>query len=317
MWYPAVAGTAAMRIADYIHPGAPARFAAAEGALEHRDEAVVAEWAPPDEVPTLLATPMRAYREATPASGRQVPLVLYAAGVNPYSLSNVVLAEFLATHGMIVATVPSLGPSPDQPDQQYNMLELDDALRDLEFAWSVVRDDSRTDPTKLAIVGHSLGGTIALLIAMRNANVVAAVGLDGTYGFAGPEAADAFTARYASSRVDVRAAILDVRRRDATVDLRAVRAFRHADRYFVTMPDMFHGSFTSFQMGAQVFHLATPSNARPGWTQAIGAAGYQQVCVGVREFLHAAFGESVQPFQHWQAAMTAAEASVTHDPASR
>ena len=314
MWYPAVASTATMRIADYVHPGAPAKFGAAEGALEHRDSTVVAEWAPPDQLPGLMATPMRASRDAAPASGR-FPLVLYAAGVNPYTLSNVVLAEFLATHGMIVATVPSLGPSQDQPEQQYNNLELDDALRDLEFAWSVVRDDSRADPRKLAVVGHSLGGTIALLIAMHNLNVVAVVGLDGTYGFAGPEA-DAFTAQYNPSRADVHAAILDVRRMDATVDLRAVRAFRHADRYFVRMPDMFHGSFTSFQMGAQVFHLASPRNARPGWTQAIGATGYQQVCVGVREFLHAAFGESVQPFQQWQAAITTAGASVTSDPAA-
>src|SRR5262249_25535570 len=159
-----------------------------------------------------------------------------------------------------------------------------DARRDLEFAWSVVRDDPRVDPTRLAAVGHSLGGTIALLIAMRNPNVVAAVGLDGTYGFAGKDA-DAFEAQYAPSRFDVGAAILDLRRKDAAADLRAVRGFRHADRYFLTMPDMFHGTFTSFEMGAYVFHLAPPETVRPGWTQAIGAERYQQVCSGVLEFL--------------------------------
>jgi dienelactone hydrolase len=304
-----------MRIADYVRPGASAVFGDAEAALEHRDGTVVAEWAPPDQLPTLMATPMRAVRDATPVSGR-FPLVLYAAGINEYTLSNVVLAEFLATQGMIVVTVPSLGPSPDQPEQQYDTLELDDALRDLEFAWSVVRDDPRVDPTKLAVVGHSLGGTVALLAAMHNANVAAAVGLDGTYGFGGSDA-DAFTAEYAPSRFDVRAAILDLRRKDATVDLRAVRAFRHADRYFVAMPDMFHGDFTSFVMGAQAFHLPPPQNAKPGWTQAIGAAGYQRVCVGILAFLRAAFGESADSFQHWQVAMTAAGASVMHDPAAR
>jgi dienelactone hydrolase len=314
MWYPALGGRAPMRIADYVRPGASAAFADVEAALEHRDGTVTAEWAPPDQLPTLMATRMRAVRDATPVSGR-FPLVLYAAGINAYTLSNVVLAEFLATQGMIVVTVPSLGPSSDQPEQQYDALELGDALRDLEFAWSVVRDDPRVDPTKLAVVGHSLGGTIALLVAMHHANVVAAVGLDGTYGFAGSDA-DAFTAQYAPSRFDVRAAILDVRRMDATADLRAVRAFHHADRYFVSIPDMFHGSFTSFQMGAQVFHLAPAPNARPGWTQATGASGYQQVCVGVLAFLRAAFGENAEPFQCWQAAVTTAGASVMHDPAA-
>jgi dienelactone hydrolase len=314
MWYPAVGSRAQMRIADYVRPGASAMFGDAEAALEHRDGTVVAEWAPPDQLPTLMATPMRAGRDATPVSGR-FPLVLYAAGINAYTLSNIVLAEFLATQGMIVVTVPSLGRSSDQPEQQYNALELDDALRDLEFAWSVVRDDPRVDPTKLAVIGHSLGGTIALLVAMHNANVVAAVGLDGTYGFAGSDA-DAFTAQYAPSHFDVRASILDIRRMDATADLRVVRGFQHADRYYVSMPNMFHGSFTSFQMGAQVFHLAPPQNARPGWTQATGASGYQQVCVGVLEFLRAAFGESAESFQHWQAAVTTAGASVMHDPAA-
>ena len=315
MWYPANSARAAMRIADYVQAGASGMFGKAGTVLERRDRAVVAEWAPAEQLPTLFATQMRAVRDATPASGR-FPLVLYAAGINAYTLSNVVLAEFLATHGMIVVTAPSLGPSPDQPEQQDNLLELDDALRDLEFAWSVVRDDPRVDRPKLAVVGHSLGGSMALLIAMHNADVVAAVGLDGTYGFAGSDA-DAFTAEYAPSRFDVRAASLDVRRKDATADRRAINAFHHADRYFVTMPDMFHGSFTSFQMGAEVFHLAPPRNARPGWTQAIGAAGYQHICVGVLEFLRAAFGESAQPFQNWQAALATAGASVAHDPAAR
>jgi hypothetical protein len=82
------------------------------------------------------------------------------------------------------------------------------------------------------------------------------------------------------------------------------------------MPNMFHGSFTTFQMGAWVFHLAAPPKARPGWIHATGASGYQQVCVGVLEFLRAAFGDSAESFQHWQAAATTAGASVMHDPAA-
>ena len=314
VWYPAAAGGAAMRIADYVRPGASGMFGAAEAALEHRDRAVVAEWAPDDQLPALLGTPMQAVRDATPAPGR-FPLVLYAAGINAYTLSNVVLAEFLATHGMIVVTVPSLGPSPDVPEQEYNALELGDALRDLEFAWSVMRDDPRVDPSKVAVVGHSLGGTIALLMAMHNANLSAAVSLDGTYGFAGSDA-EAFITAYAPARFDVRASILDLRRKDARVDLRAVRGFRHADRYFATLPDMFHGTFTSFQMGALAFHAAPPQNARPGWTQAIGAERYQQVCVGVREFLRDKFGQGAEPFEQWQTAMAASGAPVTRDPAA-
>jgi hypothetical protein len=80
MWYPAAGSRAPMRIADYVRPGASAMFGDAEAALEHRDGNVVAERAPPDQLPTLMATPMRAVRDATPASGR-FPLVLYAAAL--------------------------------------------------------------------------------------------------------------------------------------------------------------------------------------------------------------------------------------------
>ncbi len=313
MWYPSSQRRAVMRIDDYVRGDAPPTFADAEAALEDRDRRVVAEWAPPDALTALMDTPTNASRDVPLASGR-FPLILYAAGINPYTLSNVVLAEFLASHGIITIAVSSLGPSSDRPEQQYNARELEDSRRDLEFAWSVVRDNEHVDPTKLAVVGHSLGGTIALRIAIENPNVRGAVGLDGTYGFGGKDGADAFTAQYDPARVDMTAAILDVRRADPNIDLSALRNFRQADRYFVTMPDMFHGDFTSFVMGAQAFHLAAPSNARRGWTQADGARGYERVCVGTLEFLHAALDGDVEGFHAWQNEMEHEGASVMHSP---
>lgn len=317
MWYPSSQRRAVMRVGDYVRGDGPSTFGDAETALENRDRRVIAEWVPSDALTALMATSTKASRDVALASG-QFPLVLYAAGINPYTLSNVVLAEFLASHGIITIAVSSLGPSSNLPEQQYNARELEDSRRDLEFAWSVVRADRHVDPAKLAVVGHSLGGTIALRIAIANPSVRAAVGLDGTYGFGGTDGADAFTTQYDPDRVEVEAAILDIRRSDANIDLNALRKFRRADRYFVTMPEMFHGDFTSFVMGAQAFHLAPPSNARRGWTQADGARGYERVCVGVLEFLHAALGGDLEGFHAWQSEMGHAGASVTHNsPADR
>ena len=95
VWYPAIQGSQPMRIEDYVRRTTPAEFADAERVLEERDATVVAEWAPPEATPSLMQARTNAASDATPASGR-FPLVLYAGGVNPYTLSNVVLAEFLA-----------------------------------------------------------------------------------------------------------------------------------------------------------------------------------------------------------------------------
>src|SRR6266853_5835773 len=146
VWYPAVAGDRKMRMADYIHNRAPApeTFRTAEAALEKRDERVIAEWVPTGEFEKFMQTSVVAYLEALPAAG-QFPLVLYSAGVNGYTESNVVMAEFLASHGFVVATVPSLGDSDAQPEQAFSTVALETSARDLEFAWSVLRQESNVD----------------------------------------------------------------------------------------------------------------------------------------------------------------------------
>jgi dienelactone hydrolase len=301
-----------MRIIDYVRRTAAPEFMDVERALETRDTTVVSEWAPPEANSSLLDAKTEAYSDAPPAGGR-FPLVLYAGGVNPYTLSNVVLAEFLATHGFVTVAVPSLGPTTAQPDQRYNTAELQDSLRDLEFAWSTLRDAPNVAPTKLASVGHSLGGTIALLIALHNQNVSAVVGLDGTYGFAGDEGVAAFMAAYDPSRATLAAGLLEMRRADADIDLRPLHAFQNADRYFVKMSGMFHGDFTSFVMGARAFHLGPPPNVPPDWTREAGYSGYQRVCVGVWDFLRGTLDGDDRLLFRWQESLSDAGISVVHE----
>src|SRR2546421_4042235 len=216
-WYPAVIRPASspMRISDYIHPSGPINFAEPNAFLEQRDRRVMAEMAPSEALTSMLATSMNAYAMAQPAPGR-FPLVLYSGGVNSYTLSNGILAELLASHGYIVATVPSLGPSNHQPEQTFTPVEVEASVRDLEFAWQLLRDQPNVDNSKLAIFGHSLGGTVAMIFAMRNANVSAVVGLDGTYGFT--EGSTSLTNHFGYSPQTMRAAMLDLRRAGATLN---------------------------------------------------------------------------------------------------
>jgi pimeloyl-ACP methyl ester carboxylesterase len=284
VWYPAIAGNGKMRITDYIHNRAPETFRTAEAALEKRDARVVAEWVPAQELGELMQTSVRAYRDARPVAAT-FPLVLYSAGVNAYTESNMVMAEFLASHGFVVATVPSLGESDAQPEQTFSKVALETSTRDMEFAWSVLRQEPNVSQSGFGIFGHSLGGVVALMVALRNSDVLAVAGLDGTYGFVDGHGWLTDSERYDPQRMQ--AALLDVRRADAKLDLQALESFHHSDRTLVALRGMTHGDFTSFVTGATTFHLDPPREVPVGWTREVAFRGYQLVCTAVLDFFAA------------------------------
>jgi dienelactone hydrolase len=284
VWYPAIASAGKMRITDYIHNRAPETFRTAEAALEKRDARVIAEWVPPQELGKLMQTSAGAYRDAQPVAA-SFPLVLYSGGVNAYTESNVVMAEFLASHGFVVATVASLGESDAQPEQTISKVALETATRDMELAWSVLRQEANVSQSGFGIVGHSLGGVVALMVALRNSDVVAVAGLDGTYGFADGHDWLTKSERYDPQRMQ--AALLDLRRADAGIDLQVPESLHHSERMLVTLRGMSHGDFTSFVTGATRFHLDPPREVPAGWTREAGFRGYQLVCTAVLDFFAA------------------------------
>jgi hypothetical protein len=182
VWYPAAGNGRPMRITDYIRNKAPKPFAAAEADLEQRDTRVTMEWAPPSAGNNLMQAELTASRDVQAAKGR-FPLLLYSSGINPYTESNLVMAEYLASHGFVVATVASLGESGLHPEQVTDNANLETDARDLEFAWSLLRAEPDVAPDSFGTFGHSLGGVVAVMLAVRNSDIAAVAGLDGSYGF--------------------------------------------------------------------------------------------------------------------------------------
>jgi dienelactone hydrolase len=274
LWYPAgaIGGLRKMKILDYVRPEGPASFADANRALEARDRRVLAEMAPEKSFELLLNTGMQAHAGAPFANGR-FPVLLYSGGVNSYTLSNAILAELLASHGYIVVAAPPLGASDDETEQRYSPAELQTAARDLEFAWGVVRSLPNADGSRLGAFGHSLGGTVALLVSLRNANVSAMAGFDGTYGFVKGSESIAKTADYALK--SMRAAVLDIHRADADLDPTVINSLSHADRLLITLPRTLHADFTTFVVIARAFNLPLPEHVPSGYTRETGYAAYR------------------------------------------
>ena len=74
------------------------------------------------------------------ASDGSFPLVMYSEGWNSSSQNdNSVLAEFLASHGYVVAAVPQVGTSSMSLTLGINAVDLETQMRDIEFAMGVVQ----------------------------------------------------------------------------------------------------------------------------------------------------------------------------------
>src|SRR5947209_6468846 len=287
VWYPAVPDARAqqLRFENYVNPGGPKEFNELNTIMELREKVSSVyhdHWA------DVLKTPVNAYSNAPPAMGR-FPLALYAGSLNSTSTTTVfVLAEFLASHGYVVATVPLLGPTNENTEQGRTPSDRERAIEDLEFAWSVIRTQPSVDETKVGVFGKSLGGIEAIILAMRNANVSAVIGLDATYGFKGNEKVMAELPDYAPRKM--RAAFLDIRRDwddpASVLNLSAEHAFHYSDRSFVTIKNMNHFDFDSDAMIAFEFHLpfGPTEMANPGRTRETAYRGYQSVCQMVLDF---------------------------------
>ena len=287
LWYPSVARTGkAMRYADYADPKAPQGFAIlAELAGRRSSETISA--IPKSAVPSLLADPVAARTVATPKRSKY-PLVLLLGGLGSEINANFVLAEYLASHGYVVASISLLGPNERQPDQSGSPDSIEANVRDLEFATPVICATVNADCGKLAVAGHSVGAVIGALFANRNGNVSAVVALDGTYGFKG--AGEVLTKAVGYAPRNMRAPILDLRRAEgsqsAELDLSPILAFAHSDLTLATIPNVHHSDFTSFALLADRYGVpAEPQYERTGWDRATGRRGYEDAARIVLAFL--------------------------------
>jgi tetratricopeptide (TPR) repeat protein len=292
VWYPAATTRVArqMRFADYVDQTAPQPFSKFNVIMNERNQRNAADSVSLGQLAGLQTTPMNAYLDAPPAAG-SFPVVLYFGGLDADINSNVILAEYLASHGYIVASISLVGPTDEQSFQSRTSDDLEASVRDMEFAWSVLAENSNVDKTKLAVMGHSVGGIEAALFAMSNANVSAVIALDGTYGFAG--LSSVLTQSYGYAPEKMRTAFLDLRRAqgaqgDEPLDFTAVESFRHSDRTLITIRRMHHSDFTSFAMIGEYFHTPiTADYPLNGWNRETAKAGHEHVCTIILAFLEA------------------------------
>src|SRR4051812_4357048 len=179
VWYPARSNAPGrqMTVAGYIDQTAPDEFSTLNELMLNRNRENAANSASVEQLAALRATSVMAVSEAAPEAG-SFPIVLYFGGLNADINSNFILAEFLASHGYVFVSISLLGITDKQSSQARTPSDLDAVVRDMEFAFQILGEGTNADRTKLGVMGHSLGRS-----KQRNGNVLAVIGLEGTYGF--------------------------------------------------------------------------------------------------------------------------------------
>lgn len=308
IWYPAVPSAQAkpMAYGDYLHHGGPDDFRELNDRLDKSDlDGILGDFrelSPPGEpaFDNLLSTPAAAYANAPPAPGR-FPLVLYSGGKASRADANVELGEYLASYGYIVATVPQLGPSDQELELGSSPREISLHADDFDSALATLARRPQVDLGRgLATAGHSAGGEVAVELALRHAEVTAAVGLDGSYGTSSGTRVLQQLPEYVPGR-PLAAALLDLRRADGAqgvkLDLNAIDALHWADIYRVIFAKAFHGDFTEWGMIA--FRLQIPMPPNPdGHTRQVGLEVNEHSCQAVRDFLDARLRERKDALPH-------------------
>lgn len=311
LWYPAAPdrGRAAMTYGDYVEQTAPPAFSTLNDLMLARNREGARGSFDKASLPILLSTPMAAVKTSAPAKGR-FPLVFVIGGLNAEINTNVVLAEYLASHGYAVASISLTGQTADQPEQSRAPGDLEATVRDLEFATSVICEANNIDCSRIAAIGHSLGAIEAVLLAQRHGNVVAAVGLDGTYGFKGNESV--LTKAYGYQPDSFRPALFDLRRaqgeQSADINLEPVLALAHAERTLVSLKGMHHSDFTSFAMSAEKFAVPIKASYNgTGWDRATARKGYETSARLVLAFLDDEVKQVAHGAEHFLASIQAAQ----------
>jgi dienelactone hydrolase len=180
IWYPAAKGGASVKYDDYLKLlGWETNFTLSppdQKKLVDAWIAMVTEGKRPAQVEAVRNTTMWAVMDAAPAKG-SFPVVIYAPSINNTAFENADLAEYLASHGYIVITSPTIGAS-----TRYIRRTATDAehqVGDIGFLIDYAKTLPQADMARVAVAGFSWGGLTNVLAASKDDRIKALVSMDG------------------------------------------------------------------------------------------------------------------------------------------
>ena len=190
------------------------------------------------EARAILQTKTAAVRDAEAEKG-PFPLIISGLG-GPGSSS--VLGEYLASHGYVVVTTPSLSKTATQ-QATTPQIAIETQARNLECLLAFARDLSFADQARVGVIGLNFDGMAGLVFQMRNMIADAVVSLDGWEG--ANNGAEMLRASPYYDPLRMRVPYLLMKQDNAPNpslqhNLSVFDAFKYADRYFHIVKDIEH-----------------------------------------------------------------------------
>ncbi|MCA1245194.1 alpha/beta fold hydrolase [Massilia sp. MS-15] len=180
IWYPAEKGGQPVRFDDYLQlvgwetdPDASPKEQARTVDAWLR---MVTEGKRDAQVAAERRRGMWAVRDAVRKAGK-FPVVIYAPSYNNTTFENADIAEYLASHGYIVISAPTVGLSSRWIKKDLMHAELQAA--DIRFLIDYARTLPQADMEQVAVAGFSWGGLANVLAASKDERIKALVCIDG------------------------------------------------------------------------------------------------------------------------------------------
>ena len=256
VWYPAEQGGKRQTFRDYMET-IPTEddFARSSADSKRLTQALIDGFPKERRVAMLqdISRSMLAVRDAREKNGR-FPVVIYAPSLSASAVENADMCEYLASHGYLVLSSPSLGEHSHTPTM--NIEGVEPQANDISYLIGYASSYTQADMTKVAVVGFSWGGLSNVVAAAKDARIKALVNLEGSLRYF-PELIDGGkdAAKYVTP-AKVAVPMLYLSRRLSTIESLSrdevdtrysfMNQMKYSDVYIVSFMPLQHGDFSSY-----------------------------------------------------------------------
>lgn len=264
IWYPAEreGGGSTLTIRDYLAIAASAIDSEAadsegqEAALAKTIAAITESGVPRSRLERSLERRTLATRDAGSLPG-PFPLVVYSPGLGADAFQNLVACEYLASHGFVVAAIPTM--STRGREGTASTAEIEAGVRDLESVLDRMRSAANVDRERIGAIGFSWGGLLVTFLAMHHAEIDAVAALDGSLMVKHHYELARSSPAYDPSKLGqpVLLFVADAREWKART-FEFFESLHGADARLVRFHDLFHGDFCSMIIELVLHNLDDP-----------------------------------------------------------
>lgn len=207
----------------------------------------------------LMHTKIPVFKDAKPVN-KKFPLVVYSAGWFNRSPDNTILAEYLASHGFIVATIPQLNPGLWTYKFASDFRSVENQTRDLEFAIGTLILEPNVDRTQIAAMGYSTGGDVALLLQGRNELIDCVVGMDASWSLDSDN--DVINSPFFNTNYNKVPVLVLRRKTDSGQYNKVLDSLKKAQRYVIEIDGADHGSFSDDPPQRELLGIKSTSSSK-------------------------------------------------------